>query len=148
MTDPYTPTTEHVRAQYARQENYDEFYEGDLYATPDGQVSAADFDRWLAAHDAQVREEGAKAMREAAAVEAESSTNPAGFGHGSLNEGSRSQWYAHGKRDSAAAIRALPIPSTGTENETPAIDRLLAKNGHAPLAELLARPVPSTGADR
>lgn len=92
----------------------------------------------VAAHDAQVREEGATAMREAAAVEAESSTNPAGFGHGSLNEGSRSRWYAHGKRDSAASIRALPIPSTGTENETPAIDRLLAKHGHAPLAELLA----------
>lgn len=50
-------TTEHVREQFARQENYDEFYEGDLFNTPDGQVSAAEFDAWLAAHDALVRAE-------------------------------------------------------------------------------------------
>ena len=49
-----TPTTEHVRAQYARMENYDPYYEGDLYLTPDGQLSAQKFDRWLAEHDAEV----------------------------------------------------------------------------------------------
>lgn len=52
--DEEMPTTEHVRAQYARQENYDEFYEGDLYLTPDGQVSAREFDAWLADHDRAV----------------------------------------------------------------------------------------------
>jgi hypothetical protein len=46
MTD-YIPTTEHVRAQYARQENYDDYFEGDIFLTPDGQISAAQFDRWL-----------------------------------------------------------------------------------------------------
>ena len=50
----YTPSTEHVRAQYARIENYDPYYEGDLYLTPDGQLSAEQFDRWLAQHDAEV----------------------------------------------------------------------------------------------
>lgn len=55
-----TPTTEYVRAQYARIENYDPYYEGDLYLTPDGQLSAEQFDRWLAEHDAEV----AKAERE------------------------------------------------------------------------------------
>lgn len=39
--------TEHVRAQYARHENYDPYFEGDLFLTPDGQISAAEFDRWL-----------------------------------------------------------------------------------------------------
>ena len=108
MTDPYTPTTEHVRAQYARQENYDEFYEGDLYATPDGQVSAADFDRWLAAHDAQVREEGATAMREAAADTASS------FGMVSKRN-LEPYWEGHDDATDKIeqAIRALPIPSTG-----------------------------------
>jgi len=47
MTNEYTPTSEHIRQQYARQENYDEFYEGDVFFTPDGQASAAGFDRWL-----------------------------------------------------------------------------------------------------
>jgi hypothetical protein len=47
MSD-YTPTTEHVRAQYARQENYDPYFEGDWYLTEDGQHSAEEFDRWLA----------------------------------------------------------------------------------------------------
>ncbi|WP_028245415.1 hypothetical protein [Pseudoclavibacter soli] len=41
-------TTEYVRAQFARQENYTECYEGDLFLTPDGQCSAAEFDCWLA----------------------------------------------------------------------------------------------------
>ena len=108
MTDPYTPTTEEVRHRFTVRAPYGQ-----------RESSGQDFDRWLAAHDAQVREDAAKDMREAAAVAAESSTNPAGFDHGSLNEGSRSQWYAHGKRDSAAAIRALPIPSTGTEEVEP-----------------------------
>jgi hypothetical protein len=48
MTLAYPPDTEHVRAQYARQENYDYYYEGDLYPTPDGQRSAELFNLWLA----------------------------------------------------------------------------------------------------
>lgn len=63
MSDEYTPTTEHVRAQYARQENYDEFYEGDLYRTPGGQASAEAFDRWLTA---ELRRAKAEVLREAA----------------------------------------------------------------------------------
>lgn len=62
-----TPTTAHVRAQYARQENYDSYYEGDLFDTPDGQVSAGEFDQWLAEHDAETKavalEEAAEAYR-------------------------------------------------------------------------------------
>lgn len=56
-----TPDTEHVRAQFARMENFDPYYEGDLYLTPDGQLSAQKFDRWLAKHDAAV---GARARSE------------------------------------------------------------------------------------
>jgi hypothetical protein len=56
MTD-YTPTTEHVRAQYARQENYDDYYKGDIFLTSDGQISAAQFDRWLESVKAEARNE-------------------------------------------------------------------------------------------
>jgi hypothetical protein len=52
-----TPDTEHVRAQYSRMENFDEYYEGDWYQTPDGQRSAELFNLWLA----EVKEEAFKA---------------------------------------------------------------------------------------
>ena len=80
MTDPYTPTTEAVRDTYKRA-----FYD----AHSD---RAADFDRWLAAHDTQVREEVI-------------------------------DWFfanALGLNDVVERARehfALPVPSTGTENE-------------------------------
>lgn len=45
---------------------------------------------------------GRKAGMTEAAGLAQQSTNPSG--HGSLNEGSRSQWYAHGRRDAADRI--------------------------------------------
>jgi Ca2+-binding EF-hand superfamily protein len=56
MGDENEAAIQHIRAQYARQENYDQFYEGDLFDTPDGQVSAAEFDRIMAAHDAELTE--------------------------------------------------------------------------------------------
>jgi hypothetical protein len=63
MSDEYTPTVEYARAQYARQENYDYYYEGDLYLTPDGQLSASEFDRMIAEVE---RAAAVKALREAA----------------------------------------------------------------------------------
>lgn len=53
-------TTDHVRAQFARQENYTECYEGDLFLTPDGQCSAAEFDCWLAHVKAETLREAAR----------------------------------------------------------------------------------------
>ena len=51
------------------------------------------------------------AQREADAVTAEASTRPLA-GHGTMNEGSRSQWYANGVRDAATRIR--PTDPTGS----------------------------------
>ena len=112
MTDPYTPTTGQADEYTPTEEQLRDQLEDVWLPKIDGKHNSEGWlDRFLAARDRAVRE---AALEEAAQI-AESSTNPAGFGHGSLNEGSRSQWYAHGKRDSAAAIRALPIPSTGAD---------------------------------
>jgi hypothetical protein len=64
-----TPDTEHVRAQYARQENYDEYYEGDLYPTPDGQLSAKLFNLWLAGVRAEAFKQGYASAGIAAFIE-------------------------------------------------------------------------------
>jgi len=45
-------------------------------------------------------------QQEADALIAERDYMPKGFGPGALNEGSRSQWYARGRDQAAAAIRA------------------------------------------
>lgn len=48
MTDPYTPTTEEVRAEYATWPWAGTFH---------GRDKGAVFDRWLAHHDAALREQ-------------------------------------------------------------------------------------------
>ena len=55
MSD-YTPTTEEVRADYVRDHThgYDE-YQGDRTLTAVQGDHEAEFDRWLAQHDAEVR---------------------------------------------------------------------------------------------
>jgi hypothetical protein len=70
---------------------------------------AAAFDRWLAAHDREVAEKCAQI--------AAASTIPLP-GRGSLEHGSRSQWYANRVNDSAARIRAAFAPSTGNQTES------------------------------
>jgi hypothetical protein len=54
MSD-YTPTTDEVRADYVRARNrgYDE-YQGDQTLTAMQEHYGAEFDRWLAQHDAQI----------------------------------------------------------------------------------------------
>lgn len=61
MTDPYTPTTEEVRALYV------DMTEGHREDDPDEAARGAEFDRFIA----QVREEGAKAALLDAATEFE-----------------------------------------------------------------------------
>jgi len=100
----YTPTTDDVQRASER------------YMTP------ADFRRWLAAHDAQVREEGARAMREAAVAVLARSIHD-------LNEALIDAEPLTADEDADAAqalgmlgriegsIRALPISSTGVQKE-------------------------------
>lgn len=93
MTDPYTPTTEEVRAAH-----------GDIWDDYRN-IREAEFDRWLAAHDATVRAEGASEMRERAvlaAVQVMAKQQP-------------QSWS--GQNTFAAAIRALPVVAPTTETE-------------------------------
>lgn len=59
---------------------------------------------WMREHNERVRREAATEQREKDARIAEQSARPRP-GHGSMSEGSRSAWYAYGRRDAAAAIR-------------------------------------------
>lgn len=119
MATDSMPTTEHVRAQYARQENYDEFWEGDLFDTPDGQVSAGEFDAWLTAHDAEVREagrrEGAEKMREQAAKAADEHV---------CEDYDEACWAII-----CSAIRALPTETGLPNGSKPAADHLSVITG-------------------
>lgn len=89
----YTPTTGMIRDRHSQ-------YVSEAGGVADREAKRdADFDRWLAAHDAQVREEGATAMREAAAATL-----------------SAHNWGTHGHDQTPSdLVRALPIPSTGAE---------------------------------
>lgn len=55
MSDEYTPTTEEVRADYVRDHtrNFDSYSVG-RSLTSEQEVYGDRFDRWLAAHDAEV----------------------------------------------------------------------------------------------
>lgn len=62
--DEFTPTTDDVRGCYAETQTGGEFGYMD-----NGEAGSADFDRWLAAHDAEVK---AQALKDAAdAVDSE-----------------------------------------------------------------------------
>ena len=67
----------------------------------------ADLKEWFAGVKAE--------QREADAVIAESDHLPRGFGLNALSMGSRSQWYANGRDQAAAAIRAAGIEA-GVQN--------------------------------
>lgn len=58
MSEPYTPTTEDIRAAYENRAII-----GPPAMAADYEEAAAQFDRWLAAHDAKVK---AEALREVA----------------------------------------------------------------------------------
>ena len=58
---PYTPTTEQVRSRYA-----EHCYEGEQIV--DKQITAAQFDRWVTAHDAERDTEIARLRRSVDAV--------------------------------------------------------------------------------
>ena len=58
MADKYTPTTDDMRQCYVDQNT-----EGEYGYWDGGKIAAAEFDAWLAEHDAQV---AAKALRDAA----------------------------------------------------------------------------------
>ena len=106
MSDTYTPTTEFIRARFSVTQTL-------------GHVEryGEQFDRWLAAHDAQVREEGMKAMREAAAQVAETFVPWVQSGEPQFDASRLMAGNTKSARERvAAAIRALPIPSTGAEN--------------------------------
>lgn len=90
MTDPHTPTTEEVRLNFLDSWDY---YNDEPYGDARDRERAEQFDRWLAAHDATVRAEGAAEMRERAAVVAEDG----GIHHGELST----------EDDIAKRIRAL-----------------------------------------
>ena len=53
MAEEYTPTTEEVRHDYVSLDYPEGGYDYDTEA--EEKVRAVDFDRWLAAHDAQMR---------------------------------------------------------------------------------------------
>lgn len=55
MSDTYTPTTEEVRDAYADRKDFESQVRTGLHASE--VESLAEFHRWLAAHDAQVRAE-------------------------------------------------------------------------------------------
>ena len=60
MADKYTPTTDDMRQCYVDQNT-----EGEYGYWDGGKIAAAEFDAWLAEHDAQV---AAKSLRDAADV--------------------------------------------------------------------------------
>jgi hypothetical protein len=62
MTLAYSPDTEHVRAQYARMENYEYNAPFDMYLTTEGQRSAELFNIWLAEVRAEAFKEGADSV--------------------------------------------------------------------------------------
>lgn len=59
MSDDYTPTTDEVRIRFQR-----DIARNRADGYPDPRVSEAEFNRWLAAHDAAVRADHEKAVRE------------------------------------------------------------------------------------
>lgn len=127
----YTPTTAQIEVQFIR----GSVTKSATITKAQSEEFGGEFLRWLHQHDAQVREESLNAGVVLAALD------------GMLEpwtlqkdaEISSMKYRIRRLRDQVAQyVPALPVPSTGAESETPAIDRLLAKHGHAPLAELLA----------
>lgn len=102
MSDDYTPSLYEEEAFIAT--SFIDFHtqepaSGEWVPMTEDEARAR-WEAWLTQHDEAVRAE----EREKAAQIAESSTRPLRW-HGSMNEGSRSAWYARGVRDAAARIR-------------------------------------------
>tara|TARA_R110002051_G_scaffold314950_7_gene392715 strand:+ start:1639 stop:1920 length:282 start_codon:yes stop_codon:yes gene_type:complete len=81
-------------------------------AEPDYEAEAAEFNSLLASldHDPDMKRVVLTVLAGAAA-RASSSTLPRG--HGPIDGGSRSTWYAHGRFDANAAIRELHSEISG-----------------------------------